>query len=147
MKSISVLVISMMVVISCGSIDFQKNPPFKIANTSYHHWTGGQPGISGINILIKYQAESKVVFDSIFFQSKKGYIEYYTKDDQDYLIGRISTSKQVHTTLGDNKEKETKTKSSFQLNDDEAVLRYTYQDKTYYYKLSGLEKTDNMHFE
>ena len=132
---------------SCKSIEFQESPPFQINYARYNQWTGGQPGVSGINVLIQYQSKQQVAFDSIFFQSKKGHIEYHTENGKNYLIGRISTSLPITVNLREDPKKKTEEKPLFQLEDHEAVLMYTYQNKTYYYKLSNLEKTDTLFFD
>ena len=137
-----------MLAISCKSVEFQKNPPFEVLKVSYNHWAGGQPGVSGINIKIDYKTEFNVVFDSIYFQSRKGTIDSYTEGNDTFIIGRISTSS-PKTITPDNTttSEQPKEKFPFKLAEDEAVLLYTHNSKTFYYKISNIEETDTKFFQ
>ena len=147
MKYFIVFIFSIVLANSCKSVEFQKKPPFEIQSALYTNWTGGRPGVSGINLLIHYKTDQEVVFDSIYFQSKAGHLEEYIKDGKDYLIGRISTSKPNDISVLQDKEEQPEEKIPFELNDNEAVLVYRYQTKTFYYKLSSVEKSEDLFFQ
>ena len=122
-------------------------PPFEISEATYSYWTGGQPGVSGITILIRYDTDKTIQFDSIYFQSKTGYIENNIHDGKDYLIGRIDTSKPATPTINENSDKQPDQRFPFQLLQNEAVISYSYQNKSFYFKISNLKETDKIVFE
>jgi hypothetical protein len=137
-----------MFAISCKSAEFQKNPPFEVLEASYNNWAGGQPGVSGINVRIHYRTSQEVTFDSIYFQSKKGIIDSYNEEGKAFIIGRINNSRpKVVAPDGAIKQKNPEAIIPFKLDDDEAVLVYTFNNTTYYYKVSKIKKTDDKFFQ
>ncbi|WP_411895128.1 hypothetical protein [Winogradskyella sp. A2] len=148
MKHILVLFCSVMFAISCKSAEFQKNPPFEVIEASYNNWAGGQPGVSGINVRIHYRTAKQVTFDSIYFQSKKGIIDSYNEEGKTFIIGRINNPRtKIVAPDGVTKQENPEATIPFKLADDEAVLVYTYNTTTYFYKISKIEKTDDKFFQ
>ena len=85
--------------IQCKTIKLEQNPPFKIEKASYHHWNGGQPGVSGTNIEIKLEKNSNINFDSIFFQNKSTAAEISTTANGMIVIGNFNSSKRQRKSL------------------------------------------------
>jgi hypothetical protein len=134
--------------IQCKTIKLEQNPPFKIEKVSYHHWNGGQPGISGTNIEIKLKENSKIKFDSIFFQNKSTIAEINTTANGMMVIGNFNSSKRQRRNLilDSNVVKEMKNtlpdiaNFPFQLKENEAILTYKIKNKIKYFKIKNIEK-------
>ena len=134
---------------SCKSAKLENNPPFNVSGATYNYWVGGRPGVSGIKIIINYVSNEEVSFDKIYFQNMEGGLESYTKDDKTYLIGRINTGKKdraaVVMNIDPKKEANNKPPSTgkipYELEQNEAMLVYTYKGKKLTYKVSGIKKT------
>lgn len=135
---------------TCKSAKFDKNPPFKISGATYNNWTGGQPGVSGIRVIINFETKEDVQFDKIYFAKKEGTTELYERKGKVFLVGRIDTSnpKQRDLTLHIDSKKEVKnelpkeeTKIPFELKENEAIISYVYKGKTHYYKVENIQQT------
>ena len=132
--------------LSCKSSKMPNNPPFEIIEASYFYWNGGQPGVSGININIRYTSLQKVSFDSIYFRNMKGAIEQHQDNKGRFMIGRINTSKTLDVLSVDSNpedeasevENSMNLSSQFGLSNEEALILYTFNDTQSYCKVSGL---------
>jgi hypothetical protein len=136
---------------SCKSTKTDSNPPFTISGATYNYWVGGQPGVSGIRVIINYTTTEDISFDKIYFQKKEGTIDEYQKDGKTFIIGRINTSKREGNELimhADPKE-EMKNKPpqgvTFPtgLKENDAMLVYTYKGKTYSFKVTDIKQTES----
>ena len=140
--------------IQCKTIKLEQNPPFKIEKASYHHWNGGQPGVSGTNIEIKLEKNSNINFDSIFFQNKSTAAEISTTANGMIVIGNFNSSKRQRKSLilDSNIVKEIKntlpdiTNYPFQLKENEAILTYKIKNKIKYFKLKDIKKAKPIFF-
>jgi len=138
----------------CGSIKLEKNPPFKLEKATYHHWLGGQPGISGTNIEVRLKENSNIDFDSIFFQNKSTKVEINTAVNKILLIGNFNTSKRQSRNLildyNTVKELENRVpglrKLPFKLKENEAILTYIIDNKIKYFKIKNIEKAKPIFF-
>lgn len=136
---------------SCASTQSKQSHPFKISEPTYNLWVGGQPGVSGIRIIMPYKSTEEVEFKKIFFNNKEGEIELYKRKGKTYLIGNINTGKKRGKSLIINidpkKEMENEVPQivnpPIQLQKNEAALLYMYKGKEYHYKLVNLEKTES----
>ncbi len=133
----------------CKSAQIENNTPFTINGASYNYWVGGQPGVSGIKIIINYQTNEEVSFDKIYFQKKEGTVELYEKEGKTFVIGRINTGKKRRVIVMDidpkqeaNNQPPTITKIPYDLEENEAMLVYTYKGKKRSYKITGIQKTE-----
>ncbi len=134
---------------SCKTLKFEKNPPFQITGATYNNWVGGQPGVSGMKVIIGYTSNQNVVFKSIFFYNKEMKVEYYENKGNKYIIGRLDTS-----TRGDKdrildkdpkKEMQNKLpekKLPFELKENEAVIVYVDGDNRKFVKVTNVKQTD-----
>jgi hypothetical protein len=132
----------------CGSVSFDKTPPFNITEATYTNWIGGQPGVSGTKVFITYSLIASVDFDSIYFKNSASKIELHSKGAKMILIGNFSTSNRAEHDLvlhidskkeRNNKPPET-TKIPFELKENEAVISYKEKGKPRYFKIANLKK-------
>ena len=139
---------------TCKSAKIDDNPPFKISGATYNYWTGGQPGVSGIRVIINYITTEEVSFEKIYFQKKEGEIDEYKRDEKTFIIGRINTSKPRDKDLvmdvDPKKEMNNKPPQGatipFELKDNEAMIVYRYKGKTYNYKVSNIKQTESDYY-
>lgn len=135
---------------SCASVQNKESHPFKISNPSYNLWFGGQPGVSGVRIIMPYESSEKVEFRKIFFNNKEGQIDLHKSEDKTYLIGNINTGNRngeslildIDSTKEMGNEVPQIVNPPIQLNKNEAALVYVYKGKEYYYKVINLKKTE-----
>jgi len=150
MKYLTTLIFSLLL-LSCASQKIDKNPPFTISDGSFNKWLGGQPGVSGIRIIMSYNSSKKVEFKKIYFNNKEGELELYNRKEKKYLIGSIKTGtrKGGSLILDIDPKKEMKNeapnivKPPINLKKNEAALVYIYKGKEYFYKVINLKKTDS----
>ena len=150
MKVLSILII----VISfsqCGSVNFEKNPPFEITSAVYENWIGGQPGIRGTNVKINYIANTDFEFNSVYFSNKVTKLQTKKAISGKLVIGYFNTStRQNDIVLDENPTKELNNpvpnlkKFPFALKEDEAVISYIINNKTEYYKLKLVNKEQSI---
>jgi hypothetical protein len=134
---------------SCKSTKTDSNPPFKISGATYNYWTGGQPGISGIRVIINYTTSEEITFDTIYFQKRKGEIDKYKREGKTFIIGRINTStrekNEVIMDADPKKEMNNKPPQGvtipFDLKENEAMIVYTYKGKKHNFKVTNIKKT------
>ena len=133
---------------TCKSTKFDSKAPFKISGATYNYWVGGQPGVSGIRVIINYSTSEDISFEKIYFQQKEGIIDIYKREGKTFLIGRINTSKTRKNDLildiDSKKEvdnKLPKSKIPFKLTKNEAVISYVYKGKKSYYKIKNIKQT------
>lgn len=146
---IGIYVLMIIGLMTCKSPKFEKNPPFQITGATYNNWVGGQPGISGMKIIIGYTANQNVVFKSIFFFSKEMKVEHYKNEGNNYIIGRLDTS-----TRGDRdrildkdpkkemQNKLPKKKLPFKLKENEAIIVYMDGKTKKYVKVENIKQTN-----
>ena len=138
----------------CGSIQLEKNPPFKIEKASYNNWVGGQPGVSGTKVEFALKENSNIDFDSIIFRNKSTKVEISTASGKMLLIGHFNTSKRQNRDLilDANVTKEMKNtlpdvkKIPFELKENEAILSYKVGNKIKYFKIKNIEKAKSVFF-
>ena len=131
----------------CGTTKFEANPPFKVNTASYTNWVGGQPGVRGVKVEIALKEKSDIVFDSLFFNNMTTKLEKTQMDGETFLIGRFNTSsRKEDMVLHSDSTKELKNeapkevKFPFELKNNEAVVSYTVNNKTKYFKLENLKE-------
>ena len=131
----------------CKTMKFDKNPPFTITGATYNNWVGGQPGVSGIKVLIGYTSEKEIVFESVYFANKTTKAESATNEGKTYIVGNIDTStRDKELTLHSDSKEELNNqlpekKFPFELQENEAVVSYKDGDKTKYFKIENLKQT------
>lgn len=129
----------------CKSLKLEENPPFKIISATYKNWVGGQQGVRGTNVTIKFSSTKTIQFDSIYFDKKVAKLQ--TKNSNDNLLmGYFNTSTRRDLILDANPTKELKNtvpaikKFPFKLNENEAVISYKINGKIKYYKIKSLQR-------
>ena len=148
------ILLSLILVLSLTSCKSTKiddnNAPFKVNGATYNYWVGGQPGVSGIRVIINYTSTEDISFDKIYFQKKEGQMDEYKRDGKTFVIGRISTSKPRGSDLimDADPKKEINNKPPqgsnipFDLKENEAMIVYTYKGESYNLKITDIKKTD-----
>lgn len=131
----------------CKSLQFKKQPPFKITSATYKDWVGGQPGISGIILKINYTSNLKIEFDRVYFRNKETQLESKKVKTDKLVVGYFNTSSLKKDFILDaNPTKELNNpvpkikKIPFKLTENEAVISYKFNGKLEYYKIKSLLK-------
>ena len=131
--------------IQCNSLKLESNPPFKIKGATYNYWVGGQPGISGIKVNIRYKSKNDIVFETLYFQNRTVKIEVRTVKGKSYLIGHFDTSTREDIIVVEEntvpKPVAIKPKFPFDLKDNEAVIKCKEKNKVKYFKIQNIKKT------
>jgi hypothetical protein len=150
MKALKLLAIICLVFTftNCSSVKLTEEAPFKVTGATYHSWVGGQPGVSGINVIIGVENDSEVVFKNIFFQKRKVNATIKTMNEKKYVTANINTSTRKEEVIGKEEvKKEAKPEEiPFVLESNEAVIVYQVGKKTYYYKVSKIKKTETIFY-
>jgi hypothetical protein len=143
---------------SCSSIKLTEEAPFKVTGATYHSWVGGQPGVSGVNVIIGIKDYDKVTFKTVYFQNRKVNAQSKYVNNKPYLTAYINTSprriavEQTITYTGDGppprvrRPRITTPKFPFNLEPNEAVIKYMVEKKTFYYKVSKIKKTKTVFY-
>ena len=160
MKSIKIIILIFAAVSfsQCKTMKLTETAPFKVTGATYFYWVGGQPGVSGTNLVIGVTNDANSTFLKIYFQNRVVDAKMENRNGKKYIVGNISTSnrreiKVVKTELkqGLGERINTKPKSKlnpspFNLEANEAVISYMSGKKTYYYKVSKIKKTDTIYY-
>jgi len=137
---------------SCKSSKIQSKLPFKLLQSTYYHWSGGQAGVKGTNVVIKGLKTNlnNFIADSIYFNNKAVKVETHIKKDSIILIGYFSAPRPVvYLELEPNQKKTTPKfipKNPYHLNKNEVVLTYFLNGKKRFYKLTGLVETNKKYY-
>ena len=152
LKILSVLTI-ICSLLQCGSTNLETSPPFEINSAAYFSWIGGQPGISGMNVKIRYTSDKNIQFDSIYFRKKIVKLEVNISKDQKMIIGHFNTSspnREIVLQLDPMKEMKNEIpeikKFPFELNENEAIISYRVNDKIKYFKIKTVKKGKRIFF-
>ena len=160
MKSIKLLLLLCLAVSfsQCSTVKLTETAPFKITGATYHNWVGGQPGVSGINLIIGIENKSDITIKSIYFANRKNNPSLENRNGKEYLVVNINTSpvlisvkREVVLTGGARSPRVSPPNISqpsipFNLDRNEAVIKYVYCKKTFYYKISDIKKTDTEYY-
>ncbi|WP_341220262.1 hypothetical protein [Polaribacter atrinae] len=147
MKALTLLVL-LFSFSQCGSTKFENKIPFTIHSAHYKNWTGGQPGVHGINVQIQLKEKSNINFDSLYFRNKVAKVEF---KNATLIIANYNTSNKkpsdVILHLDPKKEVQNKLPTQetfpFELSENEAVLTYQANGKTTYYKIKEIKKRES----
>lgn len=148
---VKITVVLIGITTSCGpcktkkdSLAFTQNTPFTIENTYSQKWVAGvKGGGSGLNLYVSINNISEgVIMKEFYFRdqitdvkaSKNNlFIGYYKNNENNMIMDSDSKKEAVNTPP---------VKSPFQLENNEAVLSYEFNNKTYYHKISSIEEKD-----
>jgi len=143
---------------NCSTIKLTESAPFTVTGATYHTWVGGQPGVSGTNLIIGIDNKSEITIKSIYFRNRKNNPRLESRKGKEYLVINMNTSRerisvrQTITYSGDGpppRKKSPKIKTPtfpFKLKPNEAVIKYMVGKKTYYYKVSNIKKTETIFY-
>jgi hypothetical protein len=140
---------------NCNTLKLTETPPFKITGATYHNWVGGQPGVSGTNLIIGVENDTNIAFIKIYFQNKVVDARIEDRKDKKYVIANIDTSnrREIGIESKEDLEEKIKKKSRYKLNPvpfnlepNEAVISYMSGKKTYFYKVSKIKKTETIFY-
>lgn len=126
---------------------FQKKAPFKIEQATYQNWVGGQPGIKGVIVQIKLRS-SQVALDSIYFRNMKVALESVKNTSDSIYIGHFQypNTNIKHIYHEDSRKEygnvvpDISRKIPFELQKDEAIVSYHFNEKVFYYKIEELKE-------
>ncbi|PHS66867.1 MAG: hypothetical protein COB12_05390 [Flavobacterium sp.] len=146
------LVLITVLFLSCGgsksnneNVKIVENPPFSIFKIHSQKWVAGvQGGGSGINLYVSIKNISEGVEIKEFYfgnkitevkhTSENNYVGYFkTETNRDVIMDGNATNEAANIPPQ---------KSPFQLAKNEAVISYSENNKTYYYKVSNIEEKE-----
>lgn len=132
---------------SCKSLKFEKNPPFKVTGATYNNWVGGQQGVSGMKVIIGFTSSETIAFKKVLFYNKEASTEIQEKEGKKYLVAFFDTSTRKGGDLimdkDPKKEMQNKApeKPMFELKENEAVIVYMDGDTQKYVKVENIKRT------
>lgn len=133
---------------SCSTLKLTKSAPFTVFGATYHNWVGGQPGVSGTNLIVGVDNDANSTFKKIYFHNKVVDASIENRKGKKYVVANLSTSNRKEMVINE-KNNQTKVKKEeipFNLESNEAVISYIYNKKTYYYKVSKIKQTDTIFY-
>ncbi len=131
----------------------QEQPPSEIGQVYYTTWTGGVKAAgSGYNLFISVAKDAEIVLDSAFFRGRRAVVTKEINQPNLYVARfKIPSTEGKEPDLVmhsdprmeyGNKPPVILEKIPFELEADEAVLRYTKNGKVKYFKISNLDKRE-----
>ena len=144
-----------MVFASCANgKQLQEQPPSEIGQAYYTSWTGGVKAAgSGYNLFIPVAKDAEIVLDSAYFRGRKAAVTQEVNQPNLYVARfKIPSTEAEEPDMVmhadprmeyGNKPPVILEKIPFELEADEAVLRYTKNGKVKYFKISGIEKRES----
>ncbi|MFT5230679.1 MAG: hypothetical protein ACI825_000351 [Planctomycetota bacterium] len=147
--SIFILALTLFSFCNCGnakpdgeSIQFQQNPPFLIEGVTAQKWMAGiQEGGTGTNLVVPVShIKEGVVFKDLYFRDqvieaktdpsiRVRYNGYFKDEKKDFVMDSDYVTEAQNTP---------RTPFPFDLTVNEAVFSYAYQNKEFYYKITGV---------
>lgn len=136
----------------CSTLKLTEKAPFTITGATYHNWVGGQPGVSGTNLILAIDNKADITIKSIYFRGRKNNPSLEHRKGKEYLVVNMNTSRRtviVKREVVSTKNKRPKISQPiipFNLQANEAVIKYMIGKKTYYYKVSKIKKTETIFY-
>ncbi len=147
MKNIIIAIVAVFL-IQCKSAQFDSKPPIKIPGATFNNWVGGQPGVSGIRVIIGYEKQADIELQKSSFPNKISKVEAYVRKDKTFLVGHIDTSsrEKEDMILERDSKKEIKNKLPeakfpYELKENEAVISYLKNGKIKFFKIENIKQT------
>ena len=129
----------------------QEEPPKAVKEAYYTTWTGGVKGAgSGFNLFIPVAADAEISLDTVYFRGRKGVLEKEPSDPYLY-VARFKTPgstkdlvmhKDPKMEYG-NEPPAIIEKIPFELEEGEAVVRYTRKGKEKFFRIKNIQKRDS----
>ncbi|MFD2517407.1 hypothetical protein [Salinimicrobium flavum] len=131
----------------------QEEPPLAIKEAYYTSWVGGVKGAgSGINLYIPAEEDAEISLDSVYFRGRKAVLEKDPAEPGLYVATfkiRSDEGKAADIIMHRDPKKEYGNKPPvilekipFELEQDEAVVRYTRNGKEKYFRITGIKKKE-----
>jgi hypothetical protein len=131
----------------------QETAPAAVEQAYFTTWTGGvKTAGSGFNLFIPVSGDVKMEMDSVFFRGKKSAIEKELSEEGLYVarFKNASEDKAKDIIMHADPKKEYGNKAPvlpekipFELEQDEAVVKFTKDGKTGYFRIKGIREKTN----
>jgi hypothetical protein len=127
-------------VLNCANkIKFTKNAPIDSEEAYVQSWNGGiQEAGSGINIYIK-TIDQSIRLDSVYFRGKSAKLVSSSKNSLLYKGSFKNENKTLKSLSKSNRIR-------FNLKDNEAVVRYTEGQHTFYFKIANIKERQSLNY-
>lgn len=153
MKSLLLSFSAFLMLISFSSCangkQLQEEPPKAVKDVYYTTWTGGVRGAgSGFNLFIPVAADSEIQMDTVYFRGRKGVLEKEPSDPNLYVArfkNPVSKDLVMHRDPKmeyGNEIPVVMEKIPFELEEGEAVVRYTRDGKEKFFRIKDIPKRD-----
>lgn len=134
-------IFALTLITGCGSNkELQERAPAQFQDIYY---TQGENGLD-LHIPVAVIQDNRVTMDSVYFRGMKSPL-VQDKEQTNLFTANFSTADGMDIMSSDpaeenkNRVPQKTEKMSFELEDDEAILVFSQNDKTKYYKLTGIE--------
>lgn len=132
----------------------QEEPPAAIKQAYFTTYTGGVKGAdSGYNLFIPVEKGAEIQMDTVYFRGRKAVIQQDSQDPDIYIASfRIPSreGKVPDLIMHEDPKKEYGNpvperleKMPFEMEKDEAIVRYTKNGKVKYFKITGIQNRDS----
>ena len=137
------LALLLVLIVSCAASkeEFEKKFPQKIEKVYFKKWFGGRPETGfGTHFFIELEQplNNQIQLHKVYFQNRETLI---TKQDDKIYTANFLTKPNL------NWEPKVKEIPRFTLNDNEAVLEYSYKGKIRFYKINKCKEISPDYFE
>ena len=137
----------------CTTLKLTEKAPFTITEATYQNWVGGQPGVRGTNLSIGIEALNGVFIQHVYYKNAKHTPSIETRKGNTYVIVNSTESRSNHIeelTLAPKKQQDksqgVKEEFPFALKINEAVIAYVVGQKTRYYKVTQIKKSETIFY-
>ena len=156
MNKLAVILVSGIILLSfsfcCAKKDKIKDPnqishPFKVVEATSNTWVGGQPGVKGIKINVAID-NPEIQLDSVYFRNMKSKMKKDNNSSTNLFVGFFTfpnTKRDyiLHENAKEeygNKAPDVTLKIPYELKKNEAMISYTYNGTTQFYKIEKVEE-------
>ena len=129
----------------------QEEPPKAVQQAYYTTWTGGVKGAgSGFNLFIPVAADEELTMDTVYFRGRKGILEKLPSEDNLYVARFKDPEKSRDFVMHEDPKMEYGNKLPvkienipFELEEGEAVVRYTKNGVEKFFRIKNIEKKES----
>ena len=129
----------------------QEEPPKAVKEVYYTTWTGGVKGAgSGFNLFIPVAADAEIELDTVYFRGRKGVLEKEPADPNLYVARFKNPGASKDFVMHRDPKMEYGNeppaiieKIPFELEEGEAVVRYTRNGKEKFFRIKNIQKRDS----